>query len=114
MLSHKAHEVLADKLKSYGEFLPVKCGGETFYVFNVLNIVDDDAVGAGRSEQDLDQGVFMGVNKLAFNEAKLGDALIFKTRFDHLGGVYCQDEFKALVEKAGLEGLLFMRDLAAF
>jgi hypothetical protein len=64
VLSEKAYNLLNKYLSDYGEFLPIMCGNTTYYIFNVLNILD--VVDKENSEQDLDQGVFMGLKKAFF------------------------------------------------
>ena len=66
------------------------------------------------SEQDVDQGLFMGIKNLAFNESMVVDDVLFKTGYDQLLNIYANERFKAIVEENTLEGLVFNSDLACF
>lgn len=115
VLSAKAHEVLADELEKFGELLGLTCGTDFYYLFNTLHIKSDDVVDVANSEQDIDQGLFMGIKRLMFNESVVhNDDLVFKTRYDQLLNIYANDKFKNLVEEHALEGLVFNSDLACF
>ena len=111
VLSDKAFSLLHKYLSDYGEFLPVQCNNDNYYIFNILNIMN--VVDMNDSEQDIDQGIYMGINKLSFKEDLLADTLIFKTKFDNLTGVYCTDTFRDLIDELGLTGLLFTDDLTS-
>jgi hypothetical protein len=112
VLSEKAYELLEKYLSGYGEFLPVKCVNSTYYIFNVLNILD--VVDKENSEQDIDQGVFMGLKRLSFKSNLLEDTLLFKIKYDNLGSIYCTSNFKHLIEELELTGLVFHIDLVSF
>ena len=50
---------------------------------------------------------------LKFKEALLKDTLVFKTEYNTYLNIFCGDEFKKMVEMAGLTELLFKEDLAS-
>lgn len=104
VLSAKALSALGKLLEGAGEVLPVNCAGELFYIFNCLSLVEADP---GQSKQISDAGVVVGVEQIGFAPAAVEDSVIFKTRFDHCTGLYCNQEFKDKVEGAGLVGVRF-------
>ena len=114
VLSAKAHDVLGDELERFGEFLGLTCGTDFYYLFNTLHIKPDEVVDIANSEQDVDQGLFMGIKRLAFNEPMVVDDALFKTGYDQLLNIYANEKFKTIVEENRLEGLVFNRDLACF
>ena len=114
VLSVKAHDVLVDELEGFGEFLGLTCGTDFYYLFNTLHIKPDEVVDVANSEQDVDQGLFMGVKRLAFNEQMVVDDVLFKTGYDQLLNIYATERFKAIVEGHSFEGLVFNSDLACF
>lgn len=117
VLNQKAYDVLSRHLEGYGEFLPVSVEGKPYYIFNVLNVLDETVIDLDESEQKFenmaDTKMFDGLEKLSFKEDKLKDTLLFKTEYDTYLKVYCGDKFKSLVEDADLTGLVFKTDLAA-
>lgn len=115
VLNEKAHTALYEKLGEYGEFLPVNCEGNNYYILNILNIIDriggvDEAQSARKTEND----IFLGVEKLVFNEDIVNGALVFRTAFDDHQRVFCTDAFKQLVDDSGLCGIVFKTDLEGF
>ncbi|PCJ31664.1 MAG: hypothetical protein COA99_17020 [Moraxellaceae bacterium] len=114
VLSAKAHDVLVDELEKFGGFLELTCGTERYYLFNTLHIKSDEVIDFTNSEQDVAQGLFMGIKRLAFNESMVIDNMLFKIRYDQLLNIYASEKFKAVVEKYTLEGLVFNSDLACF
>ena len=51
------------------------------------------------------------ITSIGFESEDIAKNLVFKSKFDRCGAIYCGDDFKALVESLGLEGLLFLEDL---
>jgi len=117
VFNQKAYDALASHLGSYGEFLPVSVDGNSYYIFNVLNVLNESVINLDMSERKFEtmDGFAMqtGLHKLQFIEDKLDDTLVFKIEYDTYLKVYCNDEFKRLVEDAGLTGILFKLDLAS-
>ncbi len=117
VLNQKAYDVLASQLKEYGEFLPVSIEGITYYIFNVLYLVDESFIDLDKSEREYegegDCRAQVGLHKLKFKEELLSNTLLFKTEFDTYLNIFCGDEFKDLVENAGLQGIVFKPDLAS-
>lgn len=113
VLNARAYLALNADLADLGEFLPVSCRGGTYHLFNVLNVIDDTAIDTQRTQAHIENGMFLGLERLAFHEDKLGDQVLFKTRADKLVSSYCTDAFKQRIEELGLEGLVFASNLTA-
>lgn len=112
VMNDKAYSLLSGELGSLGEFLPVKCEGKQYHIFNNTNVVEDSAVDADNSTQIIEKGLFMGLESLAFIEDRVSDQLVFKTKYDNCAFSYCTDRFRELVESNGLTGLYFETELA--
>jgi len=111
-LNDKAYQALATKLSDYGEFLPVNCEGNDYYIFNILKIIDDmGGVDESQSIKKEESGIFLGLEKLVFNESVAADLLIFRTAFDDHQRIFCSDHFLQLAEKSGLNGVTYKSDL---
>lgn len=108
VLSPQAYSALKETLEPYGEFLPLTIGDESYHVFNCLKVVDVDK---SVSQANVVNDLWMGVKSIGFDAETVRNNIIFKTRFDRCSALYCNDEFKALIEKFGLEGLIFHEDL---
>lgn len=108
VLSQQAWQSTAEQLKPFGEFLPITVENEPYYIFNCRELVNVDQE---NSEANIIDGVWLGVNKLVFNESTVSESLIFKTTFDRCAALYCTDTFKTFIETLHLEGLNFHTDL---
>jgi len=117
VFNQKAYNALATPLESYGEFLPVNVQGNTYYIFNILNVLDESFIDLDKSEQEFEtidgETMRTGLHKLQFKENLLNDTLVFKTAYDDYINVFCNDKFKQLVEEADLKGITFKLDLAS-
>lgn len=113
VLSDKAYKLLSSQLKSYGEFLPVKSEGIPYWLFHVTNLAENDTIDEKTSKRNIEEGGYIDVIKLAFNESQVKDMLLFKTEYNGFKNVYCSEGFKDLVEKNCLNGLIFNTDLAS-
>jgi len=115
VFNQKAYDVIYKHLKPFGEFLPVSCEGNDYYLFNILQTTDDDLIDQDNSEKNImamdGMDMQMGIKKLKFKENKLKDILIFKTDFDEYVGIFCNSYFKQLIEGANLEGIIFRKNL---
>lgn len=100
-MSERAADVLSDLLRHHGELLPVHYDGKQGFIFNPL-------ISVNANEKQSIKTPDGEVKSLFFDAEKL----IFKTPFDDHYGVYCNDEFKNLVDENGLVGLVFERDLS--
>ncbi|WP_193164107.1 hypothetical protein [Microbulbifer hainanensis] len=108
VLSPKAYDLLAEQLSPLGEFLPITIDGQTYQIFNCLNTVEADK---NVSEAEISDDLWMGVKSLGFKKEDVENNLVFKTRFDRCGALYCGDQFRNLVKIFKLKGLNFNEDL---
>ncbi len=72
-----------------------------------MNLVNADEE---RSEAYIVNDVWMGIKSIHFKTEDIAKNLIFKSKFDRCGTIYCGDEFKQIIEILKLEGLLFLDD----
>lgn len=112
MLNENTKSNLEKKLNQYGEFLPVKCEGIQYYIFNVTNIIDN-IIDEKNSKKTIEESGYIEVEQLSFIEEKACKNLLFKTNWNGLKNIYCTDEFKSLIESSGYSGLIFSKDLAS-
>lgn len=114
VLSPQAYKVLREPLEACGELLPITLtidGSEqTWFVFNVTAICN--AVDKTKSEQDIMDGMIMGVHSLEF-QADADLPLVFRTDFDRRMGVYCSEKLKAEITASNILGPIFRDDLSA-
>ena len=112
VLNEKAYSALSARLSEYGEYLPVNCEGNNYYIFNILKIMDNSvAVDEEQSVRKVENDIFLGVDKLVFKEDVMGDTLVFRTAFDDHQRVFCTTQFKQLIENIKLDGITFKTDL---
>jgi len=108
VLSAKAHRLLGDTLKPFGEFLPVTIRGEAFYIFNCLTIAK---INESLCEKIIYKGQEAGIKSLVFDEKDIADKLIFKTTYDSCMDLYCTDRFRNIVQDYELKGVTFSEKL---
>lgn len=108
VLAPNAYQALKASLQPYGEFLPIAIDGKIYFVFNCMNLVDANEK---QSENDVVDGLWMGITRIGFRNRDVTENLLFKTPFDRCSAIYCGEEFKSLVESNGFRGLAFSRDL---
>lgn len=108
VLSGKAYDILHSHIENHGEFLPVNCDGETYYIFNCLTEGKEDE---SKSDREVMDGVVMEVNKLVFDESDVADKLVFKSLYQGATALFCNDKFKDLVQTKGLRGITFSENL---
>jgi len=111
VLNQRAYQALQDTLSPYGEFLPVHCEGIEYWVLHITKCADPGAIDEKNSARHIDESSFINLERLAFNEDKLSDVLLFRTEYTGYRNIYCTEKFKTLIEGAGLKGLLFTDDL---
>lgn len=110
VLNEKAYTALKSILAPSGEFLEAYCEGIPYFIFNTLHIEDDSAVDDNHSQKCMVDGIFQGLDALAFIESKISQP-IFKTAYDRKAYSYCTGVFKEAVVNAGLKGLIFNETL---
>lgn len=106
VFSPKAVEILADLLENSGELLPINCGGEDYFLFNVtllLDALDEDASELER----FSTGRIMDVLRYSFKKDKLIGTNIFKLPEMPLSYPYVTDAFVRRVKDSGLKGFEF-------
>lgn len=112
-LNQKAYDSVGDLLESYGEWLPVTCAGNSYWLLHTTKKTDMSAVDLKNSERTIDEGEFIDLKKLRFDEREVEDLFIFQTPYSGYRNLYCSDTFRVLIEKAGLKGLVFSENLVS-
>jgi hypothetical protein len=107
-LSLEAKNKLEEYLGPSGEFLPITVSGDQFYLFNCFEIGVHDEINSKRRNFE---GETFGIDRISFNEKDVENKLLFKTKFDNCGTIYCTDKFKDLITSLNLKGLVFSSDL---
>ncbi|MBV1884157.1 MAG: hypothetical protein KUG82_21130, partial [Pseudomonadales bacterium] len=113
VLSDESYRTLSETLSAYGEFLPVQYKDICFWVFHVTKLTGLDFINQTHSKRTVEASGNIDVEKMSFISDKVKDLLVFKTEYNGFKNIYCSDEFKTLIENAGLEGLVFNEDLAS-
>jgi hypothetical protein len=108
VLSLNAKNKLEKYLGSMGEFLPITVSGTPFYLFNCFEFGVHDEI---NSKYQKSEGEIIGIDHISFNEEDIKNKLVFKTKFDNCGTLYCTDQFKDLVTSLDLNGLKFSSNL---
>jgi hypothetical protein len=110
VLSTQACNLLKPLLSPIGEFLPLNNG---FYLYNCLSAVSGDAVDQSKTSFQIEHSDSTHIPKsLTFLPAKIMNQPLFKPSFAENSFLICQDEFKELVIKNNLTGLIFSENLA--
>ncbi|PUA26709.1 MAG: hypothetical protein B0W54_23525 [Cellvibrio sp. 79] len=104
VLSPKAFSALEALLSPFGEFLPVLCNNENFYIFNCLSLAEADPA---QSEHILQDGHIVGELKIGFDQKEVSSKSIFKTKFNACRDIYCGDTVKNIIESNNLTGVKF-------
>ena len=109
IISSKAKENLDSTLKDLGEYYPLSGGCESYWLFNPVkrmgnNIIDLDMT----KSVYFDDGGWDRLEKLVFNaKADIITPALFTIELDRGVNLYCNDSFKDIIEKRGLQGLIF-------
>ncbi|SBS24604.1 hypothetical protein MSP8887_00003 [Marinomonas spartinae] len=107
VLTQKAYDVVQDSLRNYGEFLDLDVEGIPMMLFNPLVFGTEDME---RSEKEYYDGEEIGIKYLVFDNST-EDKLVFKSKYTARVCMYCNDEFKELVENHSLQGLVFEKEI---
>lgn len=110
-LNQKAYEVLSDELEPYGEFLPVTCAGNKYWLLHATRKIEIEAVDLKHSARTIDEGGFVEIQKLVFKQDIVNEQLVFMTAYDDYRNLYASQKFKSMIEEANLKGLVFSEDL---
>lgn len=107
VLSPRAYRFLNDSLAAYGEFLPVIVGGEKYYIFNCFTLgkVNENACVFNREE-----GMQAGLKYLEFDPS-VSSLLVFKAAIEGCLTLFCNQNFKDIVESFELRGVVFDTEL---
>jgi len=106
VFNHKAVRALADLLEGNGELLPLTCGVEQYFVFNVTNVID--ALDEANCELErFSSGRIMDVVRYCFHEERLAGTTVFKIPQAVLMDVFVTDPFVERVKTARLKGFKF-------
>jgi hypothetical protein len=108
VLSPRAKSILMPVLNGYGEFLPVLCEDQIFYIFNCLTFAVVDEI---NSKKDIQEGAYMGMSALRFNKIDTAKKAVFKTKTNRCSDIFCGIEFKNVVESEKLSGIIFDSNL---
>lgn len=110
VLSAKAKAALEPLLKEVGEFLPLADG---FWLFNCLDSVGGEVVNHEKSRFQVEAAESVHIpRELFLKEDKIVSKVLFKPGFSHNSFLLCTDTFKTAVDKNGLAGVVFEKDLA--
>lgn len=109
LLSPKAYDLLQAILAPWGEFLDAPSNGTHYRVFNCRTTRPANPI---TSKAKLEDGVQVVLESLNFKPSQIDGAPVFKTDFDYHASLYCDEQFKDLIESHGLKGLTFRADLA--
>lgn len=107
VLTQKAYNIVKVSLERYGEFLDLDVEGIPMVLFNPLVFGKEDTE---RSEKEYYDGEEIGIKHLVFDNST-EDKLVFKSKYTARVCMYCNDEFKTLVESNSLQGLVFEKDV---
>lgn len=106
VFSVRAWNLLKPLIGDVVEALPLKCTKREYYAINVLNLLD--ILDQSRSEITwLPSGGIMFIDKYVFKKGCILDQPIFKLKEIPLKKPFVSNEFKNLVIKQNLEGLIF-------
>jgi hypothetical protein len=107
-LNQKAYDALKDMLETFGELLPIEVNDETYYLFNVVERLPDDAIDMDNSEYEYYEEEPVGFRILNLDAKNIPEErMIFCVQNDFAYNLYCDDRFIKLLEEKGLKGLHF-------
>jgi hypothetical protein len=102
-ITEKSKVALENLIKDSVELLPLTFEGQSFYILNVVNMVD--GLDKQKSEYDtFDDGRIMHVTKYEFKPEIVRGHHIFKIPEFERGRIYVSDEFKKVVDENNLIG----------
>lgn len=105
----KAYEEFYNDLAGFGEFLPIAVGDATYYLFNTLYVVPDEAIDLSSAVEVVDSGVHLGKSNYRFDEDYLtnNNVMVFKSSVNMLFQCFGTQQFKNKYESLGFKGLVF-------
>ena len=102
VLSPRAFRLLRERLEKTGELLPVIVGTDTFYIYNCFVFGKEDEKKTKFSY--LDDGRPFELLELVFTP-ETSDKLLFKSKLENCVTLFCNDQFKQIIEEYKLTGL---------
>ncbi|MCS0194403.1 hypothetical protein NDJ29_06290 [Vibrio alginolyticus] len=108
VLSPRAYEILNAYLTEHGEFLPANYQGGQWYLYASLTFGQENK---RKCVEKIAYGSRDGLDTLVFIDDDVKDKLVFKSRLEGAGTLYCTDKFKALCEQNQLNGIMFSSNL---
>lgn len=109
--NEKAYSILKEPLGAYGEWLPVNVEGISYWLLHVTKKTGMENINLKASERTIDVIDNIEVQKLSFIQNKIENLLIFKTAYNNYQNIYCTENFRNLIEKNELQGLVFSADM---
>jgi hypothetical protein len=108
VLSDAAKNVLETQLKACGELLPINCNGQTYYIFNCLELasLNMDLSKQLPLEQDL-----IEFENIVFDKSNSQEIQLFKSKEEGCTAVFCSEKFAQMVNENGLKGIRFLGNL---
>ena len=107
-ISDTAVPYLKSYIEKFGELLPIEHEEGKGFLFNCLSMAEQvDGLDKEKSVDD----PYTGNSFISFHEDRLTHFFIFKTAFDSFHGIFCSKEFKSVIEKNDLKGIIFGIDL---
>ncbi len=108
VFSKRALDVLVDVIGKYGQFLPLICEGETYFAFNVTNVLDalDYSLSSVKRFRGSDR--IMKVDKYVFREDEIVGEDVFKVSGLAKSEVFVTEKIVELVELNKLLGFDFV------
>jgi hypothetical protein len=107
VFSGRAVAALRPLLEEYGEILSLDSRDGSFFIFNVLNLIDalDEQASAIVRFPDGKRG--LEIQRFVFRQSQLAGVDVFKLPQQPLGRVFVSDKFVEMVRNAGLVGFTF-------
>ncbi len=107
-LSMRAYNILKTQIEDDGEFLPLNYENGEGFMFTPLRVAEEvDAIDTKLSRKN----EWGDLEHLAFNESKVKDWLLFRTKFENYFGLHCQEAVKNAIKTKQLKGLYITPDL---
>ncbi len=107
VLSPKSYHLLSDLLQQSGELLPLLIGPEIYYIYNCHIFGKEDKEKTRFSYIDNQPFELL---ELAFTE-ETSKQLLFKSKSQNCITLYCNAQFKQLIQENKLNGLIFDEEL---
>ncbi|QIA63529.1 hypothetical protein GT360_08350 [Vibrio astriarenae] len=104
LMNQDAYLGLRHYLARFGEFLPLRCDGGIYYVFNCLTVADEDRA---LTKVRYFDGHEDGLDSLSFDQDSLTNKLLFRSQMQGGTSLFCTQTFVDLVREFQFVGLAF-------